>query len=137
MIYWFIISSLWFGIWATLSRFEFKYAGLNVGKNKFGLNFFIWNMQAWIAKKKSGLERRKKKIWTFFFFWLGHELGPISKRGPRGPAGAGPGPRKKPSTLNGTGLGHRSCPAGRVRVWKNLARTRPVVIPNPNFIRFL
>ena len=62
-------------------------------------------------KKKFGLERRKKKIWTFFsFFWLGHELGPISKRGPWGPAGAGLGPGKKPGTLNA-------------------ARTRPVAIP--------
>ena len=136
MIYWFIISSLWFGIWATLSRLEFEYAGLNVGKNIFGLNFFIWNMQAWTAKINLGLNIGKNKSGLFFFL-LGHELGPISKRGPRGLAGVGPGPRKKPSTLNGTGLGHRSCPAGRVRVWKNLARTRPVVIPNPNFIRFL
>ena len=68
----------------------------------------------------------------FFFFWLGHKLGPISKRGPwgpRGPAGAGLGPGKKPGTLNGAGPGHGSCPAGRVRVWKNPARTRPVAIP--------
>ena len=85
-----------------------------------------------MEKKKFGLERRKKKIWTFFFFWLGHDLGPISKRGPRGPwgpAGAGLGPGKKPGTLNGAGPGHGSCPAGRVRVWKNPARTRPVAIP--------
>ena len=55
----------------------------------------------------------------FFFLWLGHKLGPISKRGPRGPwgpAGAGLGPGKKPGTLNGAGPGHGSCPAGRVRV---------------------
>ena len=65
--------------------------GLNVGKNKSGL----------------------------FFFWLGHKLGPISKRdprAPRAPAGAGLGPGKKPGTLNGAGPGHGSCPAGRVRV---------------------
>ena len=71
---------------------------------------------------------------NFFFFWLGHELGPIPKRGPwdlRGPAGAGPGPGKKPGTLNRLGLGHGSCPAGWVRVWKNPARTRPIAIPNP------
>ena len=85
-------------------------------------------------KKKFGLERRKKKSGLFFFcFWLGHELGPISKRGQRGPwgpAGAGLGPGKKPGTLNGAGPGHGSCPAGRVRVWKNPARTRPVAIPS-------
>ena len=132
MIYWFIISSLWFDIWVTLSRLEFKYAGLNVSKNKFGLNFFIWNMQAWMEKKKNlGLNVGKKKSGLFFFFWLGHDLGPISKRGP---AGAGLGPGKKPGTLNGAGLGHGSCPAGRVRVWKNAARTRPVAIPNYNDI---
>ena len=34
-----------------LSKFELEYACLNVGKNKFGLQFF------------------------FFFFWLGHDLG--------------------------------------------------------------
>ena len=119
-----MISSLWFGIWVTLFRFEFEYAGLNVGKNKFGLNFFIWNMQAWTAKINLGFK---------FFFWLGHELGPIPKRGlrdPWDPAGAGPGPWKKPGTLNGSGPGHRSCPASRVHVWKNPARTRPVAIPN-------
>ena len=36
---------------------------------------------------------------------MGHELGLIPKRGPRGPAGAGPGPEKKPGTLNGSGPG--------------------------------
>ena len=108
MIYLFIISSLWFGIWATLSRLEFKYAGLNVGKNTSGFFFF------------------------FFFFWLGHELGLSPKRGlrdPRGPVGASSSPGKKPSTLNGPGPGHGSCPVGRVRVWKNPARTLPVAIP--------
>ena len=129
MIYWFIISSLWFGIWATLSRLEFKYAGLNVGKNKFGLNFFIWNMQAWMAKINLGLNVGKNKS-GLFFFWLGHELGPISKRGPWGPTGAGPSPGKKPGTLNGAGSGHGSCLASRVRIWKNPARTQPVAIPN-------
>ena len=69
MIYWFIISSLWFGIWATLSRLEFKYAGLNVGKNKFGLNFFIWNMQAWMAKINLGLNVGKNKSGLFFYFF--------------------------------------------------------------------
>ena len=82
----------------------------------------------WKKKKNLGLNVGKKKFGLFFsFFWLGHELGPISKRGP---VGAGPGLRKKPGTLNGAGPGHGSCPAGRVRVWKNPARTRPVAIPN-------
>ena len=88
-MYW---TDLAFGIWAMLSRLELEYAGLNVGKNKFGLNFF-------------------------FFFWLA--LGPIPKRGPRGPrgpAGAGPGPGKKPGTLNGPGPGYGSCPTGRIRI---------------------
>ena len=66
-----------------------------------------------------------------FFFWLGHELGPIPKWGP---AGADPGPEKKPGTLNRPGQGHGSCPAGRVRVWKNPAQTRPVVIPSAWFL---
>ena len=30
-----------FGVWATLSRLELEYAGLNVGKNKFGVQFFF------------------------------------------------------------------------------------------------
>ena len=88
------------------------------------------------GKNKPGLERKEKinlGLKFFFFFWLGHELGPSPKRGPRdpwGPAGAGPGPGKKPGSLNGSGSGYGSCPASRVRVWKNPARTRPVVIPN-------
>ena len=71
---------------------------------------------------------RSKSVYSSLFslstipshnFWLGHKLGPISKRGPRAPrtpAGAGLGPGKKPGTLNGAGPGHGSCPAGRVRV---------------------
>ena len=47
-----------------------------------------------------------------------------------GPGWGGSGPGKKPGTLNGAGPGHGSCPAGRVRVWKNPAQTRPVAIPN-------
>jgi len=66
---------------------------------------------------------------------LGHELGPIPKRGPWGPAGAGLGPEKKPGTLNGPGLGYGSCPAGQVRVWKNPARTQPVAIPTREGLR--
>ena len=56
---------------------------------------------------KSRLERRKKKKTglKFFFFWLGHELGPIPKRGPWDLARASPGPEKKPGTLNGPSLG--------------------------------
>ena len=95
--------------------FLFGICRLEWKKKNLGLN---------VGKKKSGL--------FFFFFWLGHDLGPISKRGPRGPwgpAGAGLGPGKKPGTLNGASPGHGSCPAGRVRVWKNPARTRPVAIP--------
>ena len=80
-------------IWTDLA-FGPRYLGLNVGKNKFGLKFF--------------------------FFWLGHELGPIPKWGL---ARAGPGLGKKPGTLNGPGSGHKSCPAGRVQI-------RPVAIPN-------
>ena len=63
------------------------------------------------GKNKSGLK---------IFFWLGHELGPSP-----GPAG----PEKKLGTLNWPSLGHGSCLAGWVRVWKNPARTRPVAIP--------
>ena len=100
-----MISSLWFGIWVTLFRLEFEYASLNVGKNKFGLNFFIWNMQAWTAKINLDLNVGKNKsgLKFFFFFWLGHELGPIPKRGPQGPVGAGSSLGKKPGTLNGSG----------------------------------
>ena len=71
--------------------------------------------------------RLNAKLNLGFFYLLGHELGPIPKRGP---AGAGPGPGKKPGILNGPGLGYGSCPAGRVQIWKNPARTRPVAIPN-------
>ena len=84
-------------------------------------------------KKNLGLNVGKKKSGLFFFFWLGHELGPISKQGPRGPwgpAGAGLGLGKKPGTLNEAGPSHGSCPVGRVRVWKNPARTRPVATPS-------
>ena len=72
-----------------------------------------------MAKINLGLNVGKNKSGLFFFFWLGHELGPISKRGPRGPwgpAGAGLGPGKKPGTLNGAGPGHGSCPTGWVQV---------------------
>ena len=88
--------------------------------------FMVFESSLNDGKNKSGL----KKI--FFFFWLGHELGLSPKRGlrdPRGPAGASSSPEKKPSTLNGPGPGHGSCPVGRVRVWKNPAWTRPVAIP--------
>ena len=68
-----------------------------------------------MAKINLGLNVGKKNL-DFFFFWLGHELGPISKRGPWGPVGVGPGPGKKPGTLNRAGPGHGSCPTGRVRV---------------------
>ena len=105
-------------------------------KTQYGFKFFVdivsykcvflkclWCLNlAWMAKINLGLKR-------FFFFWLGHELGPSPKRDPRGPAGASSGPGKKPSTLNGPGPGHGSCPVGRVRVWKNPARTLPVAIP--------
>ena len=59
------------------------------------------------GKNKSRLKK------FFFFFWLGHELGPSPKRGP---SRAGLGPRKKPGTLNGPGPGHESYPAGQVRI---------------------
>ena len=36
--------------------------------------------------------------------------------GPVGPVGAGPGPEKKIRLINGSGSGHGSWPAGRVRV---------------------
>ena len=78
------------------------------------------------GKNKSGHERRKKKS-GLFFFWLGHELGPISKRGPWGPVGAGPGPRKKPGTLNGVGPGHGSC----LRVGSEYGKTRLEPDPLP------
>ena len=84
-------------------------------------------MQAWTAKINLGLNVGKNKSrLKFYFFWLGHKLGPIPKRGP---AGAGLGPGKKPGTLNGSGSGHGSCPAGWIQVWKNPARIQPVVIP--------
>ena len=69
-----------------------------------------------MAKINLGLNVGKNKSGLFFFFLLGHKLGPISKRGPLGPAGAGLGPGKKPGTLNGAGPGHGSCPVGWVRV---------------------
>ena len=56
------------------------------------------------GKNKSRLEHKEKinlGLKFFFFFWLGHELGPSPKRGP---AEAGLGPEKKPGTLNGPGL---------------------------------
>ena len=71
-----------------------------------------------MAKINLGLNVGKNKSGPFFFFFprLGHELGPISKGGPWGPAGAGPGLGKKPGTLNGAGPGHGSCPTGWVQV---------------------
>ena len=47
-----------------------------------------------MAKINQGLNLGKNKS-GLFFFWLGHELGPISKRGPWGPVGVGPSPREK------------------------------------------
>ena len=50
-MYW---TDLAFGIWATLSRLELEYAGLNVGKNKFGLNFFFFG---WATNWAQSLNR--------------------------------------------------------------------------------
>ena len=66
----------------SLFRLEFEYAGLNVGKNKFGLNFFYLEYAGLNGKKKkkSGLELRKKKIlglnFFFFFVLVGPRIGP-------------------------------------------------------------
>ena len=87
-----------------------------------GLKFFFFFFLDWAQKCRLNLGKIKFGL----FFLLGHELGPIPKRGP---AGAGPGPGKKPGILNGPGPGYGSCPAGRARIWKNPARTRPVAIP--------
>ena len=38
-------------------------------------------------------------------------------------------PGKKTRLVNGPGSGRGSWPTGRIRVWKNPARTRPVAIP--------
>ena len=42
------------------------------------------------------------------------------------------GPGEKTRLVNGSGLGLGLRPAGRVWVWKNSARTRPVAIPSIN-----
>ena len=43
--------------------------------------------------------------------------------------------KKKTRLVNELGPSHRSWPAGRVQVWKNPARTRPVAIPNFIYLR--
>ena len=79
---------------------ELEYAGLNVGKNKFRLqNFFFSSATNWAQSLNGGL------------------------------AGVGSGLGKKTCLVNGLGPGHGSWPMGRVRVWQNSARTRPVAIP--------
>ena len=52
------------GIWATLSRLELEYAGLNVGKNKFGLQFyflFLVGPQIGPAGPDEGSSRSREK----------------------------------------------------------------------------
>ena len=61
------------------------------------------------------LEWEKKNLDFFFFFWLGHVLGPNSKRGPRGPwgpAGAGLGSGKKTRYPKRGGSESRVLPCG-------------------------
>ena len=48
---------------------------------------------------------------------------------PAGPGGGGSRPGEKNLVSKGSSSGHRLRPTGRIRVWKNPARTRPVVIP--------
>ena len=64
-------------------------------------------------------------------FFFGPQNGPWSTMAQwaRGARGASLGPTKEIRLLIGPGLGRRSRPAGRVRVWKNLTPTRPVAIP--------
>ena len=50
----------------------------------------------------------------------------------RGPAGRVWAPDKKTRLIIGPGPGRESWPAGRARVCKNPARTRPVAIPTKN-----
>ena len=112
-------------IYMLVSLLVYSLMNFRNRKTQYGFKFFVdivnykcvflkclWCLNlAWTAKINLGL--------NFFFFWLGHELGLSPK----------PGLGKKPGTLNRPGPGHGSCPAGRVRVWKNPARTRSVAIP--------
>ena len=123
-----MISSLWFGIWATLSRLEFEYASLNASKNKFGLNFFIWNMQAWTAKINLGLNVGKNKSGLFFFGWATNWAQSLNgARGARLGQVRAPGKNPVPKTgrVRATGL------APRVR--SGYEKTRP----EPNTLPFL
>ena len=74
--------------------------------NKFGLKFFFFFFFCWATNCAQSLNgargSRLGRVWAL---------------------------EKKPGTLNELGPGHGSCPAGRVRVWKNPVRTRPVAIP--------
>ncbi|KAK4560234.1 hypothetical protein RGQ29_009132 [Quercus rubra] len=78
--------------------------------------FSIWSPNGWLSKSVYSALFSLSTI-PSHNFWLGHKLGPISKQGPRAPAGAGLGPGKKPGTLNGAGPGHGSCPAGAGLLW--------------------
>ena len=76
-------------------------------------------------------QRDHKCVAFFFFFWLGHKLGPISKRGPRGPwgpAGAGLGPREKTRYPKQGGSGPRVLSRGSGSGYE---KTRPEPDPLP------
>ena len=68
-----------------------------------------------------GPKNHKSKFLFLILDWVGHE-----GRGPQGWVRV-PG---KIRLVNRLGSGRRSWPVGRVWVWKNPARTWPVVIPN-------
>ena len=63
-------------------------------------------------------------------FFLGHRMGPevLWPNGAHGARGTSLGPAKKIHLLIGPGSSRGSRLAGRARVWKNSARTRPVAI---------
>ena len=90
---WLIAYDLdWFGIWATLYRLELEYAGLNVGKNKFGFQFFffflvglgIWATLSRLELEYASLNVGKNKFgFQFFFsFFFGPRIGlnPLTKK---------------------------------------------------------
>ena len=98
---------------------------------KFGFHYSCYSLK---PKYLRGVLWFSLHFNFFFLFsvrpWFGLRIGPKFGWAKRGPMGRVWAPRKKKTRLiNRPGLGRGSWPADRVRVWKNLIRTRFVAIP--------